>query len=168
MRTAAGAPAPAAACGGPWRRPLAAGCPSAIFMAMIPLVSYLTLTPAPHLVAHECTGCGARYFDRRNACAACPGTDFRPAALATEGTVRTFTIVHMAAPGVRVPFVAAVVDCGGTQVRANLINVPADPDHVRVGLPVRLAVYSLGTDDEGTEAVGFGFEPVQPPVTRED
>jgi hypothetical protein len=29
-----------------------------------------------------------------------------------------------------------------------------------VGLPVRLAVYSLGTDDEGTEAVGFGFEPV--------
>src|SRR5215472_4805300 len=84
-------------------------------MAMIPLVSYLALTPAPHLVAHECTGCGARYFDRRNACAACPGTDFRPADLATEGTVRTFTIVHMAAPGVRVPFVAAVVDCGGTR-----------------------------------------------------
>jgi uncharacterized OB-fold protein len=128
--------------------------------ATVPLVSYLALTPAPHLVANECTACGARYFDRRNACAACPGTDFRPAPLATRGTLRTFTIVHMAAPGVRVPFVAAVVDCGGTQVRANLINVPADPEHVRVGLPVRLAVYSIGTDDEGTEAVGFGFEPV--------
>ena len=128
--------------------------------ATVPLVSYLALTPAPHLVASECTACGAHYFDRRNACAACPGTDFRAVPLPTEGTVRTFTIVHMAAPGVRLPFVAAVVDCGGTQVRANLINVPADPDHVRVGLPVRLAVYSLGTDDEGTEAVGFGFEPV--------
>ena len=90
----------------------------------IPLVSYLALTPAPHLVAQECTACGARYFDRRNACAACPGTEFRPAALDTEGTVRTFTIVYLAAPGVKVPFVAAVVDCGGTQVRANLINVP--------------------------------------------
>jgi uncharacterized OB-fold protein len=127
--------------------------------ATVPLVSYLALTPAPHLVTSECTSCGARYFDRRNACAACPGTEFRAASLPTEGTVRTFTIVYLAAPGVKVPFVAAVVDCGGTQVRANLINVPADPDHVRVGLPVRLAVYSLGTDDEGTEAVGFGFEP---------
>jgi uncharacterized OB-fold protein len=132
--------------------------------ATVPLVSYLALTPAPHLVATECAACGARYFDRRNACAACPGTQFVAAPLATEGTVRTFTIVHLAAPGVRVPFVAAVVDCGGTQVRANLVNVPADPDHVRVGLPVRLAVYSLGADDEGTEAIGFGFEPVQSPA----
>jgi uncharacterized protein len=32
---------------------------------------------------------------------------------------------------------------------------------VRVGLPVRLAVYSLGTDDQGAEAIGFGFEPVR-------
>lgn len=130
----------------------------------IPLVSYLALDPVPHLVARECAGCGARYFGRRNGCAACPGTEFRPAALPAEGTVRTFTIVHMAAPGVKVPFTAAVVDCGGTQVRANLINVPADPGHVRVGLPVRLAVYSLGADAEGTEAIGFGFEP----VTQED
>jgi len=127
----------------------------------VPLVSYLALEPEPHLVAQECAGCGARYFDRRNACAACPGTDFRPAALETEGTVRTFSIVHMAAPGVKVPFVAAVVDCGGTRVRANLINLPADPEHVHVGMGVRLAVYSLGADDQGTEAIGFGFEPVK-------
>jgi uncharacterized protein len=127
----------------------------------VPLVSYLALDPAPHLVAQECTACGARYFDRRNACAACPGREFRTAAIATEGTVRTFTIVHLAAPGVRVPFVAAVVDCGGTRVRANLINVPADPARVRVGMPVRLAVYSLGPDDQGAEALGFGFEPAQ-------
>jgi uncharacterized protein len=129
--------------------------------AAVALVSYLALTPAPHLVAQECAGCGARYFGRRNGCAACPGTDFRPAALATEGTVRTFTIVYMAAPGVKVPFVAAVVDCGGTRVRANLINIPANPEHVRIGMRVRLAVYSLGADDQGTEAIGFGFESAQ-------
>jgi uncharacterized OB-fold protein len=127
--------------------------------AAVPLVSYLALAPFPHLVAQECAGCGARYFDRRNGCAACPGTVFRPAAVAVEGTVRTFTVVYVAAPGVRVPFVAAVVDCGGTRVRACLVNVPADPGCVRVGMRVRLAVYSLGADDHGTEAVGFGFEP---------
>jgi hypothetical protein len=28
-------------------------------------------------------------------------------------------------------------------------------------MPVRLATYVVGTDDEGTEAVAFGFEPVE-------
>jgi hypothetical protein len=27
-------------------------------------------------------------------------------------------------------------------------------------MKVRLATYSLGVDDEGTEAIGFGFEPM--------
>jgi uncharacterized OB-fold protein len=129
--------------------------------ATVPLVSYLVLTPAPHLVAQECTSCGARYFDRRNACAACPAAEFRTVDIPAEGTVRTFSITYMAAPGIKVPFVPAIVDCGGTQVRANLINVPADPEHVRVGMAVRLAVYSLGTDKNGAEAIGFGFEPTE-------
>jgi hypothetical protein len=44
-------------------------------------------------------------------------------------------------------------------VRTNLINVEPSPDHVSLGMKVRLATYSLGTDDTGTEAIGFGFEP---------
>ena len=127
----------------------------------VPLTEYLVLEPEPHLVAHECTACGARFFDRRNACAACSGTSFRDAVLPTTGELRTFTIVSFAAPGIPVPFVAGVVDCGGTSVRANVINVTPDPDHVRTGMKVRLATYSLGTDDHGTEAIGFGFEPIE-------
>lgn len=125
----------------------------------IPLVSYLHLEPAPHLVANECTSCGARFFDRRNACASCFSIDFRPVDVATEGEVRAFTIVTFAAPGVPVPFVAGVIDCGGTSVRANVINVEPTPEKVVLGMKVRLATYSLGTDDDGVEAIGFGFEP---------
>jgi uncharacterized OB-fold protein len=55
--------------------------------------------------------------------------------------------------------VSAIVDCGGTSVRGNLINVEPSPDQVSLGMKVRLATYSLGTDDNGTEAIGFGFEP---------
>ena len=80
-------------------------------------------------------------------------------AVATEGEVRAFTIVSFAAPGIPVPFVAGVVDCGGTSVRANIINVEPDPEHVTLGMKVRLATYSIGVDDAGTEAIGFGFEP---------
>jgi uncharacterized OB-fold protein len=128
--------------------------------AQIPLVDYLVLDNGqPHLIAQECTNCAARYFDRRNACANCFATDFTTVAVATEGTVRAFTIVSFAAPGIPVPFIAAVVDCDGTQVRANLINVEPDPEHIRDGMKVRLATYPIGVDSTGTEAVGFGFEP---------
>ena len=126
----------------------------------MPLVDYLVLGDDPHLIAHECTSCGARFFDRRNACASCSGTEFRDVDVATSGEVRAFTIVSMAAPGVPVPFVAAVVDCDGTSVRGNVIDVEPDPDHVHLGMKVRLATYTVGTDDEGTEAIGFGFEPI--------
>jgi uncharacterized OB-fold protein len=126
----------------------------------IPLVDYLVLGDNPHLVATQCADCGATYFDRRNACAGCFSTNFKKVDVATEGTVSTFTIVHMAAPGIPVPFVSAVVDCDGIPVRGNIINVEPDPDHVSLGMKVRLATYSLGEDDEGKEAIGFGFEPV--------
>lgn len=127
----------------------------------VPIVDYLRLEPEPHLVAHECTGCGARFFDRRNACASCSGTSFRSVDVPTEGELRTFTIVSFAAPGVPVPFVAGVVDCDGTSVRANVIGTEPDPEHVRTGMKVRLATYAVGTDSQGVEAVGFGFEPTE-------
>ncbi len=127
----------------------------------IPLVDYLVLGDHPHLVAKECTSCGARFFDRRNACASCFGTDFKEVSIPTEGEVRAFTIVTMAAPGIDVPFAASVVDCGGTSVRGNVINTPPDPEHVTLGMKVRLATYKVGTDDDGTEAIGFGFEPLE-------
>jgi uncharacterized protein len=111
-------------------------------------------------VAQECTNCAARYFDRRNACANCFAAEFKTVPIATEGTVRAFTIVAFAAPGIPTPFVAAVVDCDGTRVRANLINVEPDAEHVRDGMRVRLTTQTIGTDVEGTEAIGFGFEPV--------
>ncbi len=126
----------------------------------IPYVDYLVLGDQPHLVANECSGCGARFFDRRNACAHCFGTEFRTVDIATDGELRSFSIVTFAAPGVQVPFVSSIVDLGGTSVRGNVINTPPDPDHVTLGMKVRLATYVVGTDDEGTEAVNFGFEPV--------
>jgi len=125
----------------------------------IPLVDYLVLDDEPHLVAHECVHCGARYFDRRSACAKCSRTEFRQAEVSRTGTLQTFTIVHFAAEGVQVPFVAGVVDCDGTSVRSNIVNVPPDPEHVTLGMDLRLTTVPVGTDQQGLEAVGYGFEP---------
>ena len=126
----------------------------------IPFVDYLVLDQGePHLVANECTSCGARFFDRRNACASCFATEFRQVSIPTEGELRTFTIVAFAAPGVDVPFVSGVIDCDGTSVRGNVRNVEPDAEHVTTGMKVRLTTYSMGADDNGVEAIAFGFEP---------
>ena len=88
-------------------------------------------------------------------------TEFKDVDIATTGELKAFTIVAFAAPGVPVPFVAGVVDCDGTSVRGNVINTEPDPDHVTLGMKVKLATYVVGTDDDGTEAIGFGFEPLE-------
>ena len=61
------------------------------------------------------------------------------------------------------PFVASVVDCDGTSVRANVVNVDANPEHVCLGMKVRLVTVPVGVDGGGVEAVGFGFEPMDAP-----
>jgi uncharacterized OB-fold protein len=131
--------------------------------AQVPLVAYLVLGEHPHLVACQCRQCGARFFDRRNACASCGGQDgFDDIELPDEGILRTFTVVSVAAPGVPVPYAAGVIDVDGTSVRANLVNVKPDPERLGLGMRVRLRTFSMGTDNEGVEAIGFGFEPAQP------
>ena len=127
----------------------------------VPIVDYLVLDDgAPYINANVCEGCGALYLDRRNACAKCGKTAFTKRKLADTGTLKSFTIVHRAAPTVPVPYVSAVVRLdGGGAVHTNLVNVEADPEHVRLNMPVRMTTYTAGVDDDGTEAVAFGFEP---------
>ena len=127
----------------------------------IPLVSYLAIdNGAHHLIANTCNACGARFLDRRNACAQCGGREFNVTSLATTGKVTSFTIVQRAAPGVKVPFVSAVVELDdGASVQANIVDTEPDPDHVALGMPVKLTTFVVGTDDNGIEAVAFGFAP---------
>jgi uncharacterized OB-fold protein len=127
----------------------------------IPIVDYLALDDgSPHLVAWESVDSGALYFDRRNADANSGGTEFKRRKLATTGKLRSFTIVHRTVPGVPAPYVSALVDLdGGGSVKGNLLNVEPDPEHVKLGMPLRMTTFVAGTDDDGTEAVAFAFEP---------
>jgi uncharacterized OB-fold protein len=127
----------------------------------ISMVEYLVLDGEPHLVANVCTECGATYWDRRNACAKCGKQQFDRKEMPNEGELVSFSIVHRAAPNVPTPYVSAVVHLnGGGAVKANLVDVEPDPEHVKLGVKVRLKTFIAGTDDDGTEAVAFGYAPI--------
>jgi uncharacterized OB-fold protein len=124
------------------------------------VVDYLVIEGDPHLVAQACASCGALFFDRRNACARCGGQEFAPKALARTGTLRSFTIVHRAAPNVAVPYVSSVVELdGGGVVKGNIVDAGSDAEKFELGMAVRLTTFPCGLDEEGTEAVAFGFTP---------
>ncbi|MEM9202792.1 MAG: OB-fold domain-containing protein [Actinomycetota bacterium] len=126
----------------------------------VPLVDYLHIGARPYLKAKQCVQCGARFFDRRVACAACGSREFRNARVRNRGVVTSFTIVHRAAPGIPAPYISAIVETeDGTSVRSNVVNCEPDPEHVKLGMKVKLTTYPIGTDDEGTEAIAFGYQP---------
>lgn len=126
----------------------------------IPVVDYLVLEGEPHLEAQACAACGALFFDRRNACARCGKTEFSTKSLATSGIVRSFTVIHRAAPNVPVPYVSSVVELdGGGVVKGNLLDAGTEPDKIDLGMRVMLATFPCGRDEEGTEAIAFGFTP---------
>jgi hypothetical protein len=39
------------------------------------------------------------------------------------------------------------------------VDVEPDPEHVRLGMPLRLTTFVAGVDEAGTEAVAFAFAP---------
>jgi uncharacterized OB-fold protein len=129
--------------------------------SQVPIVDYLVIDDgAPYLNANVCEECGALYFDRRNACAKCGKTAFGKKKLADTGTLASFTIVHRALEKVPMPYVSGIVHLdGGGSVRTNIVNVEPDPEHVHLNMPVRMTTYANGVDDDGTEAIAFGFEP---------
>jgi uncharacterized protein len=128
----------------------------------ISMVEYLVVDDGePHLVANVCTECGATYWDRRNACAKCGKASFEKQKQSNDGELVSFSIVHRAAPNVPTPYVSAVVHLnGGGAVKANLVDVEPSPEHVKLGMKVRLKTFVAGTDDDGTEAVAFGYTPI--------
>jgi uncharacterized OB-fold protein len=130
---------------------------------IIPIVNFLALDDGPpHLVAQQCSHCGAHYLANRVACAHCGKREFNPKVLPTTGEVGSFTIVYRAAPGVKTPYVSALVDLDdGTTVKANVVGCPADPAVVRLHMRVRLTTFEAGTDADGVTAIAFGFEPDQ-------
>lgn len=135
----------------------------------IPAIDYLVLKDGDaHLVARECDGCHALYFERRNGCGRCGGQEFSAKTLATHGSVRAFTFVYRTAAGrgepsreqMKEPFVSVIVDLDdGGDVKANLLGFGSALDQVRTGMRVQLETFVAGVDGEGTEAIAFGFVP---------
>ena len=131
-----------------------------------PIVPFLRLGTngdTPHLVAKKCSHCGALYFGNRVACSKCYQTGpFVEARLSNKGTLYVYSIVHQSAPGIPVPYVAAIVDLPeGISVRCTIIDVVADPATLTFGMPVEMVTKKVREDKEGNDVIAFFFRPAK-------
>jgi uncharacterized protein len=131
--------------------------------AILPI---LKLQPKPHLIGSKCASCGAIFLDvKRAACSKCGATgNLQQIQLSDKGKVWVFSVIHQSFPGIKTPYVTAVVDLPeGVSVKSNLVEV--DPDDLEknpqkgFGLPVELVVNQVATDRQGNPVMAFQFRP---------
>jgi uncharacterized OB-fold protein len=86
----------------------------------------------------RCQACGYWLHPPSPVCPRCHSKDLAPEVASGRATVHTFTINHQPwYPGLRVPFVLAVVDLpeqDGLRLTTNIVGCP--PEDVRIGMPV--------------------------------
>ena len=113
----------------------------------------------PFIQGYRCDVCGAAMPESTLACRAC-GERTLPAAFRSPetGQLWTWSVVHRSYPGIKVPFVSAIVDLdGGLTLKGTVIG--ADTTQLRQGLPLKLVFDDAGgaTDKDGAAWIGFHF-----------
>src|SRR5260221_13582212 len=109
----------------------------------------------PYLQGSRCPDCGAVFVGQREHCGRCGArTRMVSVHLGERGHLYCYTIVHRSYPGIKVPFISAIVDLdGGGTVKGNLLEVEPDPKHLRFGMPVRMIFREAQLASE--EGVGY-------------
>src|SRR3990170_375504 len=116
------------------RRPFMASAEAPTAPKQLPIVPFLHIPDdpkdKPYLFGSKCKQCGAVYLGSRMACGRCFSTEpMEEVRLSDRGELHVFSIVHQSAPGIPVPYVAAIVDLPeGVSVRANIEGVEPDPN----------------------------------------
>jgi uncharacterized OB-fold protein len=122
-----------------------------------PATSYLRIDPegAAYLEGTRCAACDAVFLGCRDACGKCGARGgMGVVRLGARGHLYNYTIVHRSYPGIKVPFISAIVDLeGGGTVKGNLLDIEPDPAHLQFGMPV-LTVFRPA---EVASAEGAGF-----------
>ena len=94
----------------------------------------------------RCGSCGRHVFYPRAICPHCLAAELEWVPASGRGAVHTFTVQHRAGPDYRgpMPFVIAIVELEeGVRM---LTRIAADPETVRIGMPVTVAWATLAED----------------------
>lgn len=124
-------------------------------------------SPEPHLIGSRCRRCGEVKFPAQSSCANCCGEEVEEILLARRGKLWSWTV--QAFPPKSPPYVGPdpfkafgvgyVELLGQVCVESRLST--ADPERLRIGMEMELAIEPMRIDTHGNEVVCYCFRPVE-------
>jgi uncharacterized OB-fold protein len=102
-------------------------------------------TALGELRLQRCRACTHTYFPPQPWCPASADDDVEIVCASGRGTLHSYVISHLAAPGFEVPYVIAVVELDeGPRLLTNLVGVAADPSALSLDLAVEVVFEPAG------------------------
>jgi len=98
------------------------------------------------LLLNACTPCGGKaYFPPRPFCPACGSRDVSVIEASGKGTLYSYIINQLPAPGYEPPFTVAVVMLEeGVKMVSNILDCPADPEALILDMPLEVTFEQRG------------------------
>jgi uncharacterized OB-fold protein len=109
-----------------------------------------------HLLGMTCRNCGTKAFPAREICSGCGRDDgLSEAELSSEGTLYTFSEVHVAPKGFATPYVIGYVDLAdGVRVLGQVDGTAAD---LCIGQNVSMHAGTIRKKADGTDVISYRF-----------
>lgn len=100
---------------------------------------------AGKLVLQRCNACEGAYFPPRPFCPECGSRDVAPFEASGRGTLYSYVINHMPAPGYTPPFAVAVVALEeGPRLMTNITDCPQTPEALVLDMPLEVTFEARG------------------------
>ncbi|HZP28902.1 MAG TPA: Zn-ribbon domain-containing OB-fold protein [Acidimicrobiia bacterium] len=102
-------------------------------------------TAAGELRLQRCRSCARTYFPPQPFCPACSSDDVEIVRASGHGSLSSYVITRLAAPGFDAPYVIALVELDeGPRMLTNLVGVDPDPESLPLDLPVEVVYETFG------------------------
>lgn len=117
------------------------------------------LDEPPYLIGSCCKECGDTHFPPKGACPMClKNSTLQIVPIGQKGTIRSFSIMHVAPPGYPVPHVQAMVKLEEGPLVFSILNTN-DIDSIFLEQPVRLTIGPVRKNDKGEDIIGWMYQP---------
>lgn len=91
-----------------------------------------------------CQDCGHTYFPPRPFCPSCTSRDVNVVRASGRGTLHSYVISHLPAPGFQPPYTIAVVKLDeGPKMMTNIVETPCDPHLLQLDHPVEVTFETM-------------------------
>lgn len=97
------------------------------------------------LLLNNCTECEKPYFPPRPFCPTCGSRKTDVIEASGKGSLYSYVISHLPAPGYKAPFVVAVVMLEeGVKMVTNILDCPAEPEALELDMPLEVTFEKRG------------------------